>query len=327
MPSPRRSSSCRSPGRSSSTDAWTYWSYGWLGAHGHDPYAVAPAEVPGNLALPAMGADWRETTTVYGPAFTLVSEPVALAAGTSRDAAALAFRVLAALAALACAALAASVARRRSLAAAFVGWNPVLAVHLAGGGHNDAWVAALLAAALGLSARRRLEAAGVAWSLAILVKWVPVVFLVLRAVEARATGRPVRHAGFAAATVVVLGLATWRYGLDWVRALEPLAANASRRTSYALPSRLESAGVPEVVALGLAGTALLVGLGLLVREARRGRALIARCSCLLLLTTPYLAVWYLAWPVALAAADDDDRFARILTLALTAYLLPQAIPL
>ncbi len=147
-------------------------------------------------------------------------------------------------------------ARRRALAVAFVGWNPVLAVHLAGGGHNDAWVAALLAAALGLSARRRLDAAGVAWSLAILVKWMPVVFLVLRAIEARATGRPIRHAGFAATTVVVLGLATWRYGLDWVRALEPLAANASRRTSYALPSRLESAGVPEVVALGLAGTAL-----------------------------------------------------------------------
>jgi hypothetical protein len=46
-----------------------------------------------------------------------------------------------------------------------------------------------------------------------------------------------------------------------------------------------------------------------------------------LLTTPYLVVWYLAWAVPLAAPEDDDRVARLGALALTAYLLPQTIPL
>jgi len=46
-----------------------------------------------------------------------------------------------------------------------------------------------------------------------------------------------------------------------------------------------------------------------------------------LATTPYLAVWYLAWAVPLAAPEDDDRLARLAALGLTAYLLPQTIPL
>jgi alpha-1,6-mannosyltransferase len=311
-----------------STDAWTYWGYGWIAHAGGDPYVSPPAAFPGSPALPWLGADWRDTTSVYGPAFTLASEPVAAVVGASQDAAAWVFRVIAGLCGVACALAAGGLARRRrALAIAFVGWNPVVAVHLAGGGHNDAWVAALLVGALLLAARRRLDAAGAAWSLAILVKWVPLLFLLLRGLEARATGRPVRHVGFAGVTVAVLAVATWRYGLDWARAVAPLAANAERSTSYALPSRLESAGLPHALALAIAGVVLAAGLLLLARAALRGRAYLARAACLLLVTTPYLAVWYLAWPVALAASDEDDRLGRLGVLALSAYLLPQTIPL
>ena len=49
-------------------------------------------------------------------------------------------------------------------------------------------------------------------------------------------------------------------------------------------------------------------------------------SVLLLLAAPWLVVWYLAWPVSLAGAEED-RTAQWLTIALSAYLLPQAIPL
>jgi hypothetical protein len=42
-------------------------------------------------------------------------------------------------------------------------------------------------------------------------------------------------------------------------------------------------------------------------------------------TTPYLAVWYLAWAVPLAAADEDE-LAQGACLLLCAYLLPQTIP-
>jgi hypothetical protein len=118
-----------------------------------------------------------------------------------------------------------------------------------------------------------------------------------------------------------------RYGLDWLGAGGPIADNAARQTSYALPSRLEELGLSHGVALGVAFTALAAGLAWLAVEARHGVARLGRSACLVLATTPYLVVWYLAWAVPLAAPEDDDRTARVAALALTAYLLPQTIPL
>jgi hypothetical protein len=126
--------------------------------------------------------------------------------------------------------------------------------------------------------------------------------------------------------MVVGVIATWRYGLDWLRVVGPIADNAVLETSYALPSRLEQLGVPHGASLALALTVAVAGLAWLARDAHRGELRLGRAACLVLLTTPYLAVWYLAWAVPLAASDED-RVARVAALALTAYLLPQTIPL
>jgi alpha-1,6-mannosyltransferase len=310
-----------------STDAWTYWSYGWIAAEGGgNPYVDPPSEFPQNPAAPYMGADWRDTTTVYGPAFTGLSEPVAELAGTSSDTAAWLYKSLAAVAVLAACVAVARVARRAALAAAFVGWNPVLAVHAAGGGHNDALVGGLAALAVALALRRRHDLSGALWVAAVLVKWVPLVFLALSSLAARAHSRPLGWRGLAAAAVALGALSTWLYGLDWLRAAKPLAGNAARETSYAIPSRLESLGVPHGLALVAALAGLAVGLALLAREAGHGAARLGLAACLVLLTTPYLAVWYLAWAVPLAA-PEEERASRLVALALTAYLLPQTIPL
>ena len=98
-----------------------------------------------------------------------------------------------------------------------------------------------------------------------------------------------------------------------------------RETSYALPSRLEQLGLPHAVSIGLAAPAAAAGLAWIARDARRGVPRHGRAACLVLATTPYLAVWYLAWAVPLAAVDED-RVARVAAVALTAYLLPQTIP-
>jgi hypothetical protein len=310
-----------------STDAWTYWGYGWIAAEGGgNPYVDPPSAFPESPAAPYLGAAWRDTTSVYGPAFTLLSEPVALAAGDSADAAAWIFKALAAAGILVAVTAIARVAARPALAAAFVGWNPVIAVHLAGGGHNDALVGGLAAAAIALAVRRRHSLAGAAWVLAALVKWVPLLFLALSLLAARARGRPAGGRGMLVAAAVVGLLGTWRYGLDWLRAFGPLADNAVLETSYALPSRLEQLGLPDTAALALVVVAAGSGLLLLARSARNGDPCLGRAACLVLVTTPYLAVWYLAWAVPLAAAEED-RIARYGALALTAYLLPQTIPL
>jgi hypothetical protein len=310
-----------------STDAWTYWGYGWIASDGGgNPYVDPPAAFPDSPAAPYVGAAWRDTTTVYGPAFTGLSEPVARAAGSSSDAAAWLFKGLATVGLLVALAAVARAAPRPGAAVAFVGWNPVVAIHSAGGGHNDALVGGLAALAVALALRRRDDLAGVAWVFAVFVKWVPLVFLLLSSLAQRARRRSVGARGISLSAAALGALSTLVFGLDWLRAVEPLAANATRETSYALPARLEQLGAPHGLALGLAIAAFVVGVLALARQAARGRARLGLAACLVLVTTPYLAVWYLAWAVPLAGADDD-RAARLAALALTAYLLPQTIPL
>ena len=209
------------------------WKQPFEVVHGGNPYVDHPSSYPDDPALGKMGARWRDKTSVYGPAFTLASEGVAHAAGSSAGAAAWAYKVIAALAALASAGLAASLAQRRALAAAFVGWNPILAVHMAGGGHNDAWLGLLVLGAITLAALRSAALAGISWALAVTVKWVPLVFLALQLLEARARRRRVGLAGMIAAAAAVSALASWRYGWRWLTALAPLSAYAQQ----APPSR------------------------------------------------------------------------------------------
>jgi len=291
-----------------STDAWTYWSYARL----HDPYRQTPAQDP--VSAPHAGAAYLHSTSVYGPAFTLASKPVALA--ESADVAAWSFKIAAALCVLATTWL---VARRRAYAAALVGWNPVVAVHFAGGGHNDALMVALVAAALALGDRGRARSAGVAWSLAVLVKWIPLLLLPLRGLEARARGRRVDHLGFAVTTILALAVATALWRFHWLHALVPLARDAARRTSYSLPSRT---GLPWWVF----AAAYAVAYVWLLAQAARGRARSGLALALLLPALPYLIAWYVLWPLALSARDDDGP-AIALSLALCAYLLPQRIPI
>ena len=309
-----------------STDAWTYWSYGRIATvHDANPYRDPPADFPEDPSFPYVGTAWRDTTSVYGPAFTLASEPLALAAGESANAAAWIYKTLAALAVLAAVGLAALLSPRPVFACAFAGWNPLLAVHFAGGGHNDAWMAALVVGALALGASGRRAWAGAAWAAAVLVKWVPLFLLPLRSLESRRTGRPVDHRGFLAALLALLTLATLRYGFGWLEAFGPLAKNANTETSYALPHRLQELGVPHGVALGLFAAGFVVGFAYLVREALRGRARLGLAACALMLAAPWLVVWYVVWAVPLAAAEDD-RTAQLVSLGLCAYLLPQTIP-
>ena len=307
-----------------STDAWTYWEYGAIANEGGNPYRDTPAEHPTNPAFEHAGADWRDTVSVYGPAFTLLSQLVAALAGSSEHVAAWTFKTIAAASMLALTVLAARLARNGAFAAAFVGWNPLLAIHFAGGGHNDALMLALVLGALVLAAAARPRGAAILWPLAILVKWIPVVFFALRVLEAKRAGRRVAHVTFAVTAAVAVGLATLLYGPHWLRAVGPLAANAEGQSGYALPHRLEQLGLPHRLTLVLAAVVLVVGLVWLARRARRGEPALARAGCLLLVTTPWLVPWYAVWAVPLAAAEEDRR-AQVAAFALCAYLLPQTI--
>ena len=274
-----------------------------------------------------MGADWRDTTTVYGPVFTGVSEPVAELAGTSSDAAAWLYKTLGRgrrARGLRCGRRAR--ARRPALALAFVGWNPVLAVHAAGGGHNDA-----LVGGLARSLSRSPSVAGMTSRAP--CGWPRCSSSGCRSSSSRSrrlprAPGPVLSAGAASSRPLSLlgALSTWLYGIRLAQ-----GRKASRRECG--PGDELRAPVPTRVARraarcrprpGVAG--LAVGLALLPREAAHGDARLGLAACLVLVTTPYLAVWYLAWAVPLAA-PEEERASRLAALALTAYLLPQTIPL
>jgi alpha-1,6-mannosyltransferase len=310
-----------------SSDAWTYWDYGRIAVvHDANPYTQTPRDFPDDPAYPYIGGAWHDATSVYGPLFTLGSEPVAAAAGSSADAAAWLFKALAALAMLGIVALVGLLAPRRSFGLALVGWNPLLALHFAGGGHNDVWMALLVMAALALAATGRRGWAGLSWAGAVFVKWVAIIFLPLRALEARATGRRVGHFGFAAAAVVIAAAASVQFGWHWLGAFGPLARNANKETQFALPHRLKELGVPHELSLALFALAFALAYAWLLRQAWRGRARLGLAAGLLLCASPYLVPWYAVWALPVAATEDDPP-AQWLAVAISAYLLRQRVPI
>jgi alpha-1,6-mannosyltransferase len=310
-----------------STDAWTYWDYGRIAAvHDANPYRAEPDDFPGDPAYRFVGTAWRDEHSVYGPGFTLASEPLAVAAGSSADGAAWTYKVLGAAAVLGATALAAFLSRRRWFATALVGWNPVVAIHFAGGGHNDAWLALFVVGALALGATGQRQLAGVAWVAGVAIKWIPLLLLPLRALEARRSGRRVGHAGFAVAAGVLVAAVIWRYGWAWLGAFGPLARNANNETQFALPHRIEQLpGIPHPVGIVLCAAAFALAYAWLLREAARGRARLGLAAGILLLAIPWLIAWYVIWALPLAAAEDDPP-AQWLAVALSAYLLSQAVP-
>jgi alpha-1,6-mannosyltransferase len=302
-----------------SHDVYSYWAYARIGAqHGRDPYVVPPARFAQDPATRAVARGWRGTTSVYGPAFTAASVAVDGVAGRSPETEALFFRVTAALAAIAATLLAARIGRRKAFAAAFVGWNPLLAVSFAGGGHNDAWMLVLMLAAVALALRRRDVAAGAVWMLAAAVKVPALLLFGLELVRSRRA----LWLGAAVAAAAVSIAATAAFGTAWLSALVGIGSHESK---FALPVRLEQVGVPDRVAHALAIVALVGGGAWLLRLARRGRPRLALGACLLVLTSPWLLPWYATWPVALAAVEED-ALAQVLALSVAAYLLPARIP-
>jgi hypothetical protein len=289
------------------TDARTYAAYGSLAADGRNPYLYAS---PDNLF-----------PSIYGPLFTAISQALD---GLGPDRAQFVFRLVAAACVLTTMALAAQLARRRTLAVALVGLNPLVALHFAGGGHNDALMVAMALGGLVLAQRGRPAAAGAAWAASVFVKWLSGVLYMLAALGRRSRSPEL---GAFAGTAVCLALgATALYGVDWLRAVVALARSGGRYGSIGLASWLEDAGMAQrerVVAIVLIQ---LAGLGFLARRAWLGKLRLGFAAALLALLQSWFNPWYALWPLAFAAADDEDGAGRVLAVAMTGYLLLDVAP-
>jgi alpha-1,6-mannosyltransferase len=311
-----------------SHDVYSYIDYARLGVlHGVDPYVRGPAAAPGDPAFAHV--TWPHTTSAYGPLFTLATYPLAW---LSVSAAAYALKAAAAASVLALAALVAKLAPARGVsplrAAAFVALNPLVLVHVVGGGHNDglAVLVTMLGVAAVVSAREL--SGGVGLTVAAVVKSSSAVVAPFALLGSKRRGKLVLGALVAtAATVTVADLA---FGWHWLDAIGLVGKNQSHTSHTSIPTtaaRLTSLN-PGAVRIG-ALTLYSAAVAYLLVWTYRGNDWLRAAAWAtfgLLLATSWLLPWYLIWPLPLAALSRDTRL-QLLLLALTAYQLGARIPL
>ncbi len=298
-----------------SKDVYLYWVEARVFAvHHGDPYVSTAADYPTDPAYSRVSESWRTAPSLYGPAWQVVGAGPALAAGRSARAAELLYRALA-LAALLASVLLVAARTRSAAAVAFLGWSPLLALHYAGGGHNDAVMMVLVLAAVvaGTTAR-----GGALWPVASAFKPFPPILVPLELAKRRLEVGLRWWAGLGAAAIAVAGTSTALFGVHWIKA----ATTGEHQTS-------PLGGVHWLTQLGLthrhavigAGVVFLVVYAALLRDAwRHARAHLSLAASALCLTSSLLRPWYALWPVALAALEED-AIAAVVAYALTGYLL------
>ena len=196
-----------------------------------------------------------------------------------------------------------------------LGWNPLVALHFAGGGHNDAWMMALVVFAL-LGGRLAGAPSAAAWVLASAVKPVPLVLLPLGLARTRLRRSKSFWLGLgvAAAVVVAAGIAR---SAGW---LGTATVAAHESSAFGGVHWLGEAGLRQRDAVLVAGLASRRS-----SSAARGHLADRRGPPVgggdrpLPGDQPASAVVAL-WPVALAASEDD-LLAGLAASGLTAYLL------
>ncbi len=325
-----------------SHDVYSYVDYARLGVLHHlNPYVHAPDAVPADPAF--ADVTWTETTSAYGPLFTLATYPLAwLPVG----AAVYALKAASAAAVLATAALVARLAPARGIdplrAAAFVALNPLVLVHVVGGPHNDSLAILLMTLGIAAILTARETSAGAAFIAAVAVKISTAVilpFALVAVTKPRATGlkaistyRPVGRLFVGAGLALgAIGLGAYlAFGWHWLHAFAMAGGNQGRTSHMSIPvttARLTGLDLDLVRTATLALFACLVAY-LLVWTYRGGDWLRAAAWATtgLLLATAWLLPWYLLWPLP-AAALSRDRQLQLLLLALTAYQLGARIPI
>jgi hypothetical protein len=311
-----------------SHDVYSYVDYARLAVrHGLDPYVHAPDSARGDPAFPHV--TWTETTSAYGPLFTLATYPLAW---LPVDAAAYILKAASAAAVLATAYLVARLASARGMeparAAAFVALNPLVLVHVVGGPHNDGLavllmtlgIAGMLTVREGLGASAFVSACATKSTAAITIP-----FALL------GTARRPRFLLGGLATLALVALVAYlAFDWNWLHAFTLAGENQDRTSHMSIPittARLTGLGPDPVRTVFLAIYAALVAY-LLAWTYRGGDWLRATAWATtgLLLATAWLLPWYLLWPLP-ASALSRDRPLKLLLLGLTAYQLGARIPL
>lgn len=311
-----------------STDAYSYGAYGRVAAvHRDNPYRTTPDRFADDPVVERMGADWRDTPLSYGPVFAVAAEAGARVTGESPFRAALFHRILAAAAMLLIIGLIARFARDQALGIVLVGWNPLLPLHAAGGGHNDFPMMALAALGYCWAMSGRRFAGGSVWAVAIGIKWSAGLLLPLLVLRGRLWRSRAFITGFGSALAGIALLATVLYGTHWLGAIQRLSEQGRRTDgSLGFAPLLSALGVPHRGILVILAGALVVGYAWLALEAYRGLPRLGRGGELVALTQGWLNPWYAALYMPFVGIERD-RVAQVVAVVLTGYFLLDVLPI
>lgn len=300
-----------------SRDVWSYQMYGRIITQHHSsPYTHVPNDFPSDPFLTQVAKGWRNTPSVYGPAFSVVTAAGALMAGNSMTAARMFHQMLAALAIIG--ALILVWRRTRSPAAlAFLGLNPLVMVVVVNSGHNDALVGlALLAGAL-VAERRAYRFAGLLIAVAALIKITAL--LALPALLVWIARRAGLRAGFGCAGVALgtLAVGFLSAGPSAFNALRSNARFVSRASIWQMPRRViadldaRTFRPSTVTLLALAAVVVLALVAAMLPSRRTSpAAAMALCLGAYFAAGAYVLPWYALWFLPLVAIQDDDRLHR-----------------
>jgi hypothetical protein len=321
-----------------SQDVFSYIAYARLGVtHGLDPYTHSPLAIPHDAVFGFAGS--RNAKSVYGPAFTLLTYPLA---PLGVPAAFWILKTAAAAASLGVVVLVWKSAERLGrdplLPVLFVGLNPAVLVHVVGGAHNEALTMLVVMAGVYAFVRGRrplgtavaTAAAGIKASAALVA---PFLFLGTRPGE--------RRRALLGAVGVVLGLgllALIGFGTHALDALDLLSSNQGRTSRWSLPyktaqllgailpgDRLDYRDAVRSVYAAAFAVVAARALWLTWRGADPIR-MAAWTTLAILLASAWLVPWYLLWLLPLAALAADRRLLAC-SVALTAWTLVVAVPL
>ncbi|MDQ6807273.1 MAG: DUF2029 domain-containing protein [Actinomycetota bacterium] len=307
------------------TDLFNYLGYARLGALHHlNPYTYVIANERHDPVYAL--TTWYNLRSPYGPAFTLLTYPLAL---LPLSVAYWLLKVATVLASLGFIALVARCARQLCrdprFAVLFVAANPIFLIYELGGFHNDVFMLIPAMAAISLLLDGRDRWSGAALTLAIAVKFTAVLLLPFLLLAARPARRRVQLlVGVAAAAVPLAAASILAFGLT----IPNLSDQSSLLTNFSVPNLLglllgQGGGTPTLVRLTLVAVVLIIA----VLIWRRGDWLTGSGWSTLALvgSLSWLVPWYIVWVLPLAALGTSIRLRRA-TVAFTVFLVLSFVP-
>ncbi|MFB9741269.1 polyprenol phosphomannose-dependent alpha 1,6 mannosyltransferase MptB [Pseudonocardia sulfidoxydans] len=315
-------------------DVFSYLAQGALPLHGFDPYAVGPDVMPG-VFTDNVHFFWQDTPAPYGPLFILLAKGTAALAGNNIILGVILMRLMLCLGLVMLVWALPELTRRMGGSVPVALWvavaNPLMIIHMVGGGHNDLLVMGLLAVGGLFALRGKCLLAIVIVSAAMAVKAsaavaLPFVVLIwaMQMPGPTRTVRIVKAIGAGLGVfVVTFGLISVAagVGLGWLPALSAPSmivnwlswpTGAGELVHWVINLVFTVPKQPFINVARIVGAALLVWIAVKQWLAARdgGPDALRRAGIVLLavaVLSPATLPWYLSWGIAFLAMAPWSR--------------------